>query len=224
MSHSTLEQRSSSSGSSETDSEYETDLTRLSLEGSDDDVQMKEIHPRPPEYYTAHAEEVNRSDVIKRIDYADSTTKQLNKIAEQWREYCDFLEKDPSDKLNSITVGDVDSFFRWKLDKKQNIDRRWLRGTKESSSLGTYWKQFLLEYKRATGKDTGGQIIRQMHTDYGLSNHPRQKSLMDVRDVTEHVQIILTTTEKMFKTFLGPKAPYALWLQFARASAKAGKD
>ncbi|KAF2193597.1 C2H2 finger domain protein [Zopfia rhizophila CBS 207.26] len=169
------ERYSSSSAASDDDSEYVTDLTSVDEDtngGDVSDVQMtdeeclQEEHARPPEYYRAHAEDVNKSDVVQ-IDYADSTMLQFGNIEEQWQR---------------------------------------LRGTKESSSLGTYWKQYLIAYKRATGRDMGGQITRQMHqvlrqlaVEYQLSNTPREKPPMDVYDVREVLQTTLTTTKKMFK-------------------------
>jgi hypothetical protein len=61
-----------------------------------------------------------------------------------------------------LTIGDLCSFFEWKLDQTPGNNRRKLRGTKEQSSLKTYWKNFQQVYTREAKKDMDGQIIRQM--------------------------------------------------------------
>jgi len=93
---------------------------------------------------------------------------------------------------NSITTGDLSSFFRWKLDQKHGKDGRKLRGTRLSSSLTTYWKLFLLVYERATTRSTDSRIVCRMHQvlrdvakDYELNHSPQEKPLMDVEDVRE---------------------------------------
>jgi hypothetical protein len=149
--------------------------------------------------------------------YITYITKELNP-----EQPYTFRQKHATLALKSITIGRIQNFFRWKLDQTHNLNDRRLRGTKTSSSLGTYWKQFLIVYQISCNKDMSKTIIRQMHTvspvkrlsfctnydcqllrrlvkEYGLSNDPREKCPMDVFDVTEHVQVILTTTEKMFK-------------------------
>ncbi|KAF2193136.1 hypothetical protein K469DRAFT_715172 [Zopfia rhizophila CBS 207.26] len=87
------ERYSSSSAASDDDSEYVTDLTSVDedTDGGDvSDVQMtdeeclQDKHARPPEYYRAHTEDVNKSDVVQ-IDYADSTMLQFSSIEEQWQ-------------------------------------------------------------------------------------------------------------------------------------------
>ncbi|OCK73812.1 C2H2 finger domain protein [Lepidopterella palustris CBS 459.81] len=204
----------SSSSVSEDDPDYVTDLTDVDEDAIEDD-KMSDVQitdegylqwqDRPPEYYLAHAEEVNKSDVV-RISYADSSTLQFNGIEEQWRQYCVYLGKDPIKSFDAITTGDMSSFFRWKLSRQRGKGGRKLRGTKVSTSLETYWKQFRLVYKRATGRDISGDMTHQMHevlrrvaTDHGLSDRKREKLPMDVEDVREVLQTNLTTTEIAYR-------------------------
>ncbi|KAF2180940.1 C2H2 finger domain protein [Zopfia rhizophila CBS 207.26] len=206
---------SSSSTASDDDSQYETDLTSVDDDTDEgDDVSDTEMtdeecltgkHARPPEYYRTHAEEVNKSEVVQ-IDYAPKTRKHMDRLKEQWWQHCTFLGRDPIQTFKSITTGDLSSFFRWKLDQTQGKDGRRLRGTKEESSLATYWKHFLQVYNKVMKRNMDGKVTRQMHKvlrqlarEYRLGNSPRDKCPMDVYDVTTVLQTTLTMTEKMFK-------------------------
>jgi hypothetical protein len=91
--------------------------------------------------------------------YITYITKELN-LEQPYT----FRQKHATLALKSITIGRIQNFFRWKLDQTHNLNDRRLRGTKASSSLGTYWKQFLIVYQILCNKDMSKTIIRQMHT------------------------------------------------------------
>ncbi|PZD23864.1 DUF3435 domain containing protein [Pyrenophora tritici-repentis] len=206
--------RSISTTLSENDSEYQTDST--SIEGdagnelwsqpdllSDDGISENEP-VRPPEFYRAHASQVNNTKITN--IYADSTILQFGNVESQWRRYCAHIGENPENLMKSISVGDVSSFFTWKLDQKRGTAGRRLRGIKEASSLATYRKMFLRVYRKLVGKDMDSEMSRstlnvtvKLARDYGLSHTPREKPPMDARDVLEITQTTLTTVEKMFQ-------------------------
>ncbi len=49
------------------------------------------------------------------------------------------------------------------LSQKKGKKGRKKRGTKKSSSLGTYWKVYRLVYERATGDKLDAVMNRRMH-------------------------------------------------------------
>ncbi|RYN85694.1 hypothetical protein AA0119_g13215 [Alternaria tenuissima] len=214
MDCSRTKRRSTSTILSDNDAEYQTDST--SIEGdarnesrsrpdllSDDGFSENELG-RPPEYYRAHASQVNNTKITK--FYADSTILQFNAVESQWRRYCAHIGEDPEELMNSLSLGDVSSFFTWKLDQKRGAAGRRLRGIKEASSLGTFRKMFLRVYRKLVGRDMDSEMSRGTHNvavklarDYDLSHTPREKPPMDAQDVLEITQTALTTVEKMFK-------------------------
>ena len=128
--------------------------------------------------------------------------------------------------MPSLAVGEISSFFRWKLDQTRGKCGRKLRGTKDASSLKTYKKQFSILYRKLAEKDMDSklagqlrmvdqpfshvrehmlmcphflQVMPEIAEEYRLSHTPREKPAMDVYDVREVAQTAITTTEKMFK-------------------------
>jgi len=82
-------------GTEDDDFEYVTDLTDVDEDTNEgdnasdaqitDEECLQEEQDRPPEYYLTHAEEVNKSDVV-RIGYADSGKLHCDGIEEQRRQ------------------------------------------------------------------------------------------------------------------------------------------
>ncbi|KAF2012894.1 hypothetical protein BU24DRAFT_425506 [Aaosphaeria arxii CBS 175.79] len=203
--------RSSWSGTSSDafeDVDYQTDGTstdqdsdNLSLPDSSDE---DDGHGRPPEYYRAHAKKVNNTDVVPA--YASGTIMHLDRLTEQWEKYCEHVAEDSIHLMKSLTVGDVASFFQWKLDQRKGKGGRKLRGIKNASSLKTYRKQFLQVHRRITGKDMDSELVGQtrmvlsdLARDSKLDQTPREKAAMDIFDVREVSQTTIVTTKKMFK-------------------------
>lgn len=54
------------------------------------------------------------------------------------------------------------TFLDWALNLQRGKDGRRLPGTKCKSSLGTFWKAFLLVYERETSNKITKQMNRQM--------------------------------------------------------------
>ena len=80
MRRSALERYLSSSAASDNDSEYVTDLTSVDEDTNRGDVSNMQMadeeclqeHAYPPEYYRAHAQNINKLDIIQ-INYTDLT-------------------------------------------------------------------------------------------------------------------------------------------------------
>ncbi len=79
------------------------------------------------------------------------------------RWYCDFLKLDPQKCFESVSLKFLYFFFDWMLSQKEGKKGRKKRGTKKSSSLGTYWKVYRLVYERATGDKLNATMNRRMH-------------------------------------------------------------
>lgn len=77
--------------------------------------------------------------------------------------YCTYVGKDPKKTYGTLSTGDLYSFFTWMLKQRRGKGGRRRRGTKISTSLSTYWKQYRLVYERATGEKLDPKMNRQMH-------------------------------------------------------------
>jgi hypothetical protein len=77
--------------------------------------------------------------------------------------HCTWLECDPQESFESVSLASLNCFFDWLLGQKTGKDGRKKRGTKKSSSLGTYWKIYRLVYERATGAKLDAKLNRKMH-------------------------------------------------------------
>lgn len=77
--------------------------------------------------------------------------------------YSNYIGKDPDVLYAAISIKVLYSFFDWLLNQRRGKGGRKRRGTKLSSSLGTYWKCYRLVYERATGSKIEPQMNRQMH-------------------------------------------------------------
>jgi hypothetical protein len=62
--------------------------------------------------------------------------------------------------MDSITIGDIDSFFEWRLNQDKGKKGRRLPGIKTASSLDTFRKQFLGVYRDYTGKDMDRKLMK----------------------------------------------------------------
>ncbi|CAG5188954.1 uncharacterized protein ALTATR162_LOCUS12066 [Alternaria atra] len=205
---------SRSISTSDNNSEYQTDATSTESDAGNEsqsqpgvlsnDGMSEDESVRPPEFYREHASRVNNTEIPQ--FYADSTIRQLNSVELQWRRFCKVIRKHPVKLMESISRGDISSFFAWKLDQTRGTDKRRLRGTKSASSLDTYRKLFLRVYRKLVGKDMDSEMSRgtlsvtkKLIQDYDLSHTPREKPPMDAHDVLEIIQTTLTTVEKMFQ-------------------------
>jgi len=103
----------------------------------------------------------------------------------------------------NISLQALYSFFDWMLNQRRGKGGRRLRGTKTTTSLGTYWKFFRLVYKSKTGSKINPTLNRQIHQvlrklakKHGLSSVKREKTVMYVKALVEVEQTNLTTTKK----------------------------
>lgn len=77
--------------------------------------------------------------------------------------FCKMLGRDQLDCYKSLSKGMVYNFFNWRLNQKSGKNGRVIRGTKNKSSLDTYWKVFRLVFERATGKKIDSSLNRGVH-------------------------------------------------------------
>jgi len=77
---------SPASAASEDDLDSMTDYSSAEQSGEEEkeDEHTLEEHVRPPEYYRAHAEEINSADVVPA--YSLGTTRQVDGLDELWTE------------------------------------------------------------------------------------------------------------------------------------------
>ncbi|QLI67036.1 uncharacterized protein G6M90_00g030440 [Metarhizium brunneum] len=205
-------------GSDHSESETEaTDVEDLSLDDEDgcddidvdDQVQFFGGNIHPPEYYRHAVESFNES-AYETQDYSDGSLLLLDACEEQWRQYCKMLERDPQSCFESLSQSNalplLYNFFDWSLNQKIGKDGRKRRGTRKSSSLGTYWKVFRLVHERATGNKLDPKLNRRMHKvlrdlakKHGLSNEKRVNRCMTIEDLKKQIETTISTTEKSFK-------------------------
>ncbi|KID94307.1 C2H2 finger domain protein, partial [Metarhizium majus ARSEF 297] len=194
-------------GSDHSESETEaTDIDDLSLDDDDgcddidvdDQVQFFGGNIHPPEYYRHVVESFNES-AYETQDYSDGSLLLLDACEEQWR-YC-FESLSQSNALPLLY-----NFFDWLLNQKIGKNGRKKRGTRKSSSLGTYWKVFRLVYERATGNKLDPKLNRHMHKvlrdlakNHGLSNEKRVNHYITIKDLKKQIKTIISTTKKSFK-------------------------
>ncbi|KAK3318207.1 C2H2 finger domain protein [Apodospora peruviana] len=207
------------------DAGYEISPTNIDDEGSndtgnfgddcddfdiEDQVQLFDGNLHPREYYLKQLKEFNEA-AFDDEDYSKGSTILLDGIEELWNKYCAWFEYDPQESFESVSLGSLYNFFDWLLGQKAGKDGRKKRGTKKSSSLGTYWKVYRLVYERATGAKLDAKLNRKMHRvgssparaqnlakKYGLSDQKLENRCMTVDDLKQQVETTLGTTEKSF--------------------------
>ncbi|KND85610.1 hypothetical protein TOPH_09291, partial [Tolypocladium ophioglossoides CBS 100239] len=175
----------------------------------DDQIQLFGGNVHPPEYYRRAIEGFNDS-AYEAQDYSDGSKLLLDACEEQWRRYCEVLGRAPQECFESLaastSVRVLYNFFDWSLNQKVGKDGRKKRGTKKSSSLGTYWKVFRLVFQRATGDKLNAKMNRRMHKvlrdlakKHGLSHQKRANRCMTIEDLREQIETTISTTKKSFK-------------------------
>ncbi|CAH0031470.1 unnamed protein product, partial [Clonostachys rhizophaga] len=139
-------------------------------------------------------------------DYSPGSDILLNVIEDTWKEFCKVVDRDPKASYISLSIGILCNFFNWRLNQKVNKDGRKLCRIKKKSSLSIYWKVFQLYVKRATGDKIDPKLnrkiyraLRDLAKKHGLSDEKRVNRYITIEDLSEQVQIILSTTEKSFQ-------------------------
>ncbi|KAK1974959.1 C2H2 finger domain-containing protein [Colletotrichum cereale] len=160
---------------------------------------------QPPEYWRRAVEDMNESE-FECQDYSPSTTALLDNVEEQWRLYCEVLDRDPRQCYETLSVGILYNFFDWYLSQKVGKDGRKKSGIKKKSSLGTYWKIFRLVFERAMGERIASKLGRSMRKvigrlakKHGLNDQARANRIMTIDQLKQHIEETLSTTRKMFK-------------------------
>jgi hypothetical protein len=72
--------------------------------------------------------------------------------AQKGPRYRRYVEEDPKNMYEVMSLGILHSFFDLLLNQKRTGDGRLTRGIRYMSTLGTYWKIYRLAYERATGQ------------------------------------------------------------------------
>ncbi|KAK4148490.1 C2H2 finger domain protein [Chaetomidium leptoderma] len=184
---------------------YETDLTDADDGDTEDAAALLGGNAHPPEYYIRELEAFDES-AFDAQDYAPTSTLLLDRVEEQWNNYCTYIRRDPLACFESVSVKLLYMFFDWLLNQKQGKNGRQLRGTKKKSSLETYWKMFRLVYERAMTQKLDAKLNRQMHRalrrvaeKHGLSSEKREKRCMTIDDLKKQIDTTVSTTEKSFR-------------------------
>ncbi|KAK7927845.1 hypothetical protein PG985_004843 [Apiospora marii] len=169
----------------------------------EDQIQLFGGNLHPPEYYLQSMEVFNQDD-YESEDYKEGTTRLIDSVEEQWFRFCKVVKHPNS--YEPISVCLLYSFFQWRLNQKFTPAGRRLRGIKNRSSLGTYWKVFRLAYERAVAEKVEPKLNRSMHKvlralakKFGLSNERRPNRCMTVDQLEGQIETTLSTTKKSFK-------------------------
>ncbi|KAF2682551.1 hypothetical protein K458DRAFT_307420 [Lentithecium fluviatile CBS 122367] len=187
--------------------ESDTDLTDVNAfanKNDEDEAWLSPNEDHPPEHYLQQLETFDEQEYTKE-DYADSSTRLLDRMEDQWNQCWTYLRKDHYRAYATVSVATLYTFFDWLLGQRRGKGGRKRRGTKLTSSLGTYWKIFRLVYERATGVKLDGKMNRSMHKvlrklakKHGLKKIGRDKACMYVKDLALVLQTNLVTAEKRY--------------------------
>ncbi|KAK0726751.1 hypothetical protein B0T26DRAFT_747161 [Lasiosphaeria miniovina] len=128
----------------------------------EDQVQLFDGNLYPREYYLKQLKEFNEA-AFDDEDYSEGSTILLDGIEELWNKYYAWFEYDPQESFESVSLGSLYNFFDWLLGQKAGKNGRKKRGTKKSSSLGTYWKVYWLVYEKPTGAKLDAKLNQKMH-------------------------------------------------------------
>ncbi|KAH8710290.1 hypothetical protein GQ44DRAFT_714462 [Phaeosphaeriaceae sp. PMI808] len=198
--------------------ESDTDLTDVDAfadKNDEDEAWLSPNEDHPPEHYLQQLETFDEQEYTKE-DYADSSTRLLDRMEDQWNQCWTYLRKGHYRAYATVSVATLHTFFDWLLGQRRGKGGRKRRGTKLTSSLGTYWKVFRLVYERATGVKLDGKMNRSMHKvlrklakKHGLKKIGRDKACMYVEDLALVLQTNLVTTEKRY-----PHGRYRIQAQF----------
>ncbi|CAG8982679.1 hypothetical protein HYALB_00000958 [Hymenoscyphus albidus] len=163
-----------------------------------------EDNAHPPEYYL---DQENNSDESKDEDedYSANSILLLDMIESQFIRYCKYIQKDPVQVMQAISLSTLRAFFDWMLNQRRGKGGRRLAGIKSANTLGTYWKVFRLVHEKAVGEKIEGKINRKMHRvlrklvkEHGLTTEKREKTAMYIEDLAGVLQTNLTTTRKKY--------------------------
>ncbi|CCF42280.1 C2H2 finger domain-containing protein [Colletotrichum higginsianum] len=185
-----------------------TDIEDLDKEAEldvEDQIMLFGGNLHPPDYWRRAVEEMNESE-FEGQDYSPSTMALLDNVEEQWRLYCEVLNRDPRHCYETLSIKLLYNFFDWYLSQKVGKDGRKRNGIKKKSSLGTYWKIFRLVFERAMGERIASKLGRSMRKvigrlaeKHGLNDQARANRIMTIDQLKQHIEETLSTTRKMFE-------------------------
>ncbi|KAF2415628.1 hypothetical protein EJ08DRAFT_673832 [Tothia fuscella] len=168
----------SASGSGD-DLAYETDATEVTGDNEDgepvDSAWLLGDNDHPPEYYLRQLDELDETEYTEQ-DYSDGSTLLLNRIEEQWRQYCEYIRKDPN------SLGTYWKLYRLVYERAtgQKINGPMTRGMHK--------------------------ILKKLAKKYKLKKAGKEKPCMYYEDLKEVLRTNLATTEKKFGLANRPNA------------------
>ncbi|KAK1658505.1 C2H2 finger domain-containing protein [Colletotrichum godetiae] len=181
-----------------------SDTDATDVEDVEDQIKLFGGNLHPPEYWRKAVEDMNESE-WECQDYSPSTTALLDNVEEQWRLYCEVLDRHPRRCYETLSITLLKNFFDWYLSQKVGKDGRKRSGIKKKSSLATYWKIFRLVFERAMGERIASKLGRSMRTvigqlakKHGLNDQARANRIMTIDQLKQHIEETLSTTRKMF--------------------------
>ncbi|KAJ5086714.1 hypothetical protein NUU61_008021 [Penicillium alfredii] len=198
-----------SEGESSEGIQSDTDLTEPEVDDAQpydagDAALLFADNQHPPEYYIQQLRNFDET-VYTQEDYGKGTKALLDRVEEKWSQFCSFLRKDPQEEYQRLSIPILYNFLDWVLNLRRGKNGRKVPGIKCKSSLDTFWKVFRLVYEKTTSDKIGKQmnrqmrrVIRQLAKKHKLSSKGRDKTSLDVEDLTKVVETTISTTKKKF--------------------------
>ncbi|KAI4592129.1 hypothetical protein KJ359_011504, partial [Pestalotiopsis sp. 9143b] len=115
------------------------------------------------------------------------------------------MKRDANKSFANVSAATLYNFLNWRLNQKEGVKGRRLKGIKTKASLVTYWDNFRLVFERSQGTKLDAKLNRVMHKAlrklarlHNLSSHKRPNRCMTINELKEHNETTLGTTEKSF--------------------------
>ncbi|KAH6668376.1 hypothetical protein B0J14DRAFT_675079, partial [Halenospora varia] len=199
----------SDSSDDEADTASDTDLDKPLEEvdsNTDDDDDLFDDEVRhPPEYYIAASANLDVGR-LRQKRYRPKTRGHLDWVKEHYDQYCTYIREDPVQCFQKVSAKFLYGFLCWVCDQRRGKGGRRRPGIKHTSSLETFWKWYLMVYRRETGKKIddmvqvhGQDLVKVAAKEKELDDTKRESATMYVEDLAEYARVLLATREMTFK-------------------------
>ncbi|KAE9373871.1 hypothetical protein N431DRAFT_407568 [Stipitochalara longipes BDJ] len=186
----------------------ETNVTDISDidDDEDDDASLFDDEVRhPPEYYLNGAANLDVQR-LRQQRFGKKTRARLVVVKEYCIQYCTFVNKDPIKCFQEVDAKFLYGFLSWVCDQRRGKEGRRTPGIGHTSSLETFWKQYLQVYTQETGgkideiiQRQGQDVVQIVAIDKELDNTKRESATMYVEDLAEYARVVLATTHMTFE-------------------------
>ncbi|KAH6667257.1 hypothetical protein B0J14DRAFT_603092, partial [Halenospora varia] len=173
-------------------------------DNDDDDLFDDEVR-HSPEYYIAASANLDVGR-LRQKRYRPKTRERLDWVKEHHDQYCTFIREDPVQCFQKVSAKFLYGFLCWVCDERRGKGGRRRPGIKHTSSLETFWKWYLMVYRRETGEKIDGMVqvqgqdvVKVVAIEKELDGTMRESATMYVEDLAEYARVLLITREMTFQ-------------------------